>query len=148
MDNMENSRFNCLYGPLVSHMESKMFTETELLCIAMIYHKFSLQGGKKSKYMSNLQLSKCLIQLFKITDKRINARIVKTIAYDPDCDDPKYSPNFDCTLSSFIRMFTIYFSRDLEERMKFVFSVSTKWRLSDCDWWLLHFFCRYMMKIQ
>lgn len=133
MDNMENSRFNNIYGPIIARMESSTFSPTELTCIAMIYYKFTLQDGKRSKYMTIGALSKCLIQLFKITDRRINYRIVKTVIFDPDCDDPKYSPIFHCTLNSFVRMFTIYFSRDLEERMKFVFSVSTIWRLSDCD---------------
>lgn len=124
VDYKENSRFNCLYGPKVLHIKSSRFTDIELLCITMIYHKFTTQNKKDAKYMSVQQLSNCLLSLFKITDKRINTRIVRTICIDPDCQDPDYSPVHHCSLNCFIRLFTIYFSRDLHERMQFVFSVS------------------------
>lgn len=126
MDYMENSRFNYLYGPMVMHMENSRFSEIELLCIAIIYHKFTIQGEKGAKFMTVEQLSKCILILFKITDKRINMRIVRTIAVDPECKDPQYLPNYHCSLNSFVRMFSLYFSQDLEERMQFVFSVSIK----------------------
>lgn len=123
IDYMENSRFNCLYGPMVTHMKSSRFTDIELLCITMIYHKFTTQKGKDVKYMSVEQLRKCLLILFKISDKRINERVIRTICVDPDNHDPNYSPIHHCSLNCFIRLFTIYFSRDLEERMQFVFNV-------------------------
>lgn len=124
IDYMENSRFNYIYGPAVMRMESSAFSEIELLCIAMIYHKFTIQGGKGAKFMTIDQLSKCILMLFKITDKRINMRIVATICVDPDCKDPQYLPNYHCSLNSFIRMFTIYFSQNFEDRMQFAFNVS------------------------
>lgn len=123
IDFMENSRFNCLYGPMVTHMKNSRFTDTELLCITMIYHKFTTQKGRDIKYMSVEQLSKCLLTLFKITDKRIMERVIRVICVDPDCHDPFYSPIHHCSLNCFIRLFTIYFSSDLEERMQFVFNV-------------------------
>lgn len=124
MDYTENSRFNYLYGPMVMRIENSRFTEIELLSIAIIYHKFTSQGGKGAKFMTVEQLSNCLLILFKITDKRINMRIVRTIAVDPECKDPQYMPNYHCSLNSFVRMFSLYFSQDFEERMQFVFSVS------------------------
>lgn len=121
---MENSRFNYIYGSLISNMESETFTQTELLCLSMVYNKFVLQNGPKSRYMTAVQLSKILQIMFKINNKRINDRIVRTVCYDTDCKDLGFSPAQHCTLESFIKLFTIYFSDDLEELMKFTFKVS------------------------
>ncbi|KAM8714266.1 hypothetical protein ACLKA7_014406 [Drosophila subpalustris] len=123
LDYMENARFNYVYGSAVARMESSVFTKLELLCISMIYHKFVLQNGPRSRYMSLMQLSKFLQLVFQITDQRINRRIVFLISDDPDCTDPKFSHDHHCTLNSFIRMFSIYFSGDMEVRTRFAFSV-------------------------
>lgn len=126
LDYMENSRFNYIYGTAVMHMHNPIFSEIELLCISMIYHKFTIQDGRDTRYMQSTQLRKCLLKMFRISDKRITNRIIRTICIDRDCKDPHFSPIHHCTLNSFIRLFTIYYSKDLDLRMQFVFSVSIK----------------------
>lgn len=149
LDYMENSRFNYIYGTVVMRMHNPIFSEIELLCISMVYYKFTIQEGKGTKYMTATQLSKCLLKMFKISDKRIKNRIMKTICIDPDCKDPHFSPIYHCTLNSFIRLFTIYYSRDLEVRMQFVFSVSMKMYLAFLNFKRFDFFSiRSTTKIQ
>ncbi|KAH8261638.1 hypothetical protein KR044_012750 [Drosophila immigrans] len=122
LDYMENARFNYIFGPIVAHMESP-FTTTELLCLAMIYHKFALHNGPRSKYITRMQLSNILELFFHISDRDINVSIVQRISMDPEYVDSRFSSDRHCSLPSFIRLFTIYFSNDLEKRMNFVFSI-------------------------
>lgn len=98
---------------------------TQLLCISMVYHKFALQNGPKAKYITLVQLSKILELLFHVTDREINRRVVSRIAFDSESSDPKYSGERHCSLASFIKMFAIYFSTNLEKKMHFVFSVNS-----------------------
>ncbi|XP_034477548.1 EF-hand calcium-binding domain-containing protein 1-like [Drosophila innubila] len=123
LDYMENARFNYVYGAAVARMESSVFTEIELLCISMIYHKFVLQNGPRARYMSLMQLSKFLQLVLHITNQRINRRIVFFVSDDPDCTDPKFSHERHCTLNSFIKMFSVYFSDDMAVRTRFAFSI-------------------------
>ncbi|KAH8370104.1 hypothetical protein KR093_002188 [Drosophila rubida] len=123
LDYMENARFNYVYGAAVARMEEPMFTTVEKLCISMIYHKFVLRNGPRTRYMTVAQLSGFIRMMFKITDPLINQRIVKVVSQDESCVHPKFHPDRHCTLKSFMKMFTIYFSNDLEKRMQFVFSV-------------------------
>ncbi|EDW61548.1 calaxin [Drosophila virilis] len=124
LDYMENARFNYTYGPLITHMQMESpFTRTELLCLSMVYHKFALGNGPKAKFITLMQLSNILELMFNVTDREINRRIVARISYDPDYTDPKSSSERHCSLASFIRLFSIYFSTDLEKRMQFVFSI-------------------------
>lgn len=120
---MDNSRFNYVYGQLVSTMDTTLFSRTKLLCIAMVFNKFVMQNGPGAKYMTVIQLSRILRVMFKISSERINDRIVRTICYDTDCRDSGFSAETHCALDSFIKLFTIYFSGDMEQRMKFVFDV-------------------------
>lgn len=124
LDSMENSRFNYIYGQLISTIESTVFSRTKLLCLSMVYNKFVMQNGPGAKYMTAIQLSTILRVMFTISSKRINDRIVRTICYDTDCKDSGFSAETHCALDSFIKMFSIYFSDDMEKRMRFVFDVS------------------------
>lgn len=122
LDYMENARFNYIYGPIVAHLDSP-FSNTELLCLAMIYHKFALENGPRAKFITQKQLGNILEHMFYVTDREINISIVSKISYDPDCVDPKFSSDRHVSLPSFIRMFAIYFSKDMEKRMKFAFGI-------------------------
>lgn len=123
LDYMGNSRFNYTYGPQISRMEN-LFSKTELLCLAMIYNKFALQNGPRAKFITDMQLGTILELMFNVMDRDIKASIVARVSYDPECSDTQYTLDRRCNLNSFIRMFAIYFSTDLEKRMQFVFSVS------------------------
>ncbi|KAH8370105.1 hypothetical protein KR093_002189 [Drosophila rubida] len=122
LDYMENARFNYIYGPIIAHLESP-FTTTELLCLSMIYHKFALENGPRAKFITRTQLSNVLELFFHVSDRDINVSIVQRISQDHECTDPKFSSDRHCSLQSFIRLFSIYFSKDLEKQMNFVFSI-------------------------
>ncbi|XP_034478161.1 EF-hand calcium-binding domain-containing protein 1-like [Drosophila innubila] len=122
LDYMENARFNYIYGPIIAHLDTA-FTNTELLCLSMIYHKFALMNGPRAKYITQMQLGNILEHMFNVSDRDFNVAIVSRISFDPECVDPKYTADGHVSLSSFIRMFTIYFSKDLEKRMNFVFGI-------------------------
>ncbi|KAH8394927.1 hypothetical protein KR222_010995 [Zaprionus bogoriensis] len=122
LDYMENARFNYTYGPMIARMDSP-FSVTERLCLSMIYHKFALENGPRAKFITQMQLGNILELMFHVSDRDINISIVSRISYDPECTDPKFSPDRHCSLASFIRMFAIYFSKDLEKRMQFVFNI-------------------------
>ncbi|KAH8396935.1 hypothetical protein KR215_006423 [Drosophila sulfurigaster] len=122
LDYMENARFNYIFGPIITRLESP-FTNTELLCLSMIYHKFALENGPRSKFITRVQLGNILELFFHVSDRDINVSIVQRISQDPECVDPKFSSDRHCSLPSFIRLFAIYFSKDLEKRMHFVFSI-------------------------
>ncbi|KAH8261280.1 hypothetical protein KR044_006271 [Drosophila immigrans] len=123
LDYMENARFNYVYGTVVARMEASIFTTLEKLCISMIYHKFVLRDGPRTRYMNVNHLSGFIRMMFHVTNPRINHRIVKIISEDPNCVDSKFHPERHVTLNSFMRMLTIYFSDDLEKRMRFAFKV-------------------------
>ncbi|KAL7735436.1 hypothetical protein ACLKA6_019551 [Drosophila palustris] len=122
LDYMENARFNYIYGPIITHLDSP-FTNTELLCLSMIYHKFALENGPRAKFITQMQLGGILEHMFNVSDREINIAIVSRISHDPECVDPKFSSDRHVSLTSFIRMFSIYFSKDLEKRMAFVFGI-------------------------
>lgn len=144
LDYMENARFNYTYGPQVNSMKA-LFSKTELLCLAMIYNKFTLQNQARANFLTRAQLATILELMFQVRDMDIKSRIVACISLDPECTDPKFSYEHHCTLNSFIRMFAIYFSTDLEKRIQFTFTVSEcflitqKNKLSqfplDIRWW-------------
>lgn len=119
---MENARFNYIYAGALANIESP-FTHTEVLCLTMVYHKFVLMNGPKAKYMSLGQVGTILMKMFLLSDIEINRRVVTFVSFNQECADPKFSPDRHCTLPSFVKLFHIYFSNDLEERMLFVFNV-------------------------
>ncbi|XP_023177833.1 EF-hand calcium-binding domain-containing protein 1-like [Drosophila hydei] len=122
LDYMENARFNYIYAGALANIESP-FTHTEVLCLTMVYHKFVLMNGPKAKYMSLGQVGTILMKMFLLSDIEINRRVVTFVSFNQECADPKFSPDRHCTLPSFVKLFHIYFSNDLEERMLFVFNV-------------------------
>ncbi|XP_030387693.1 uncharacterized protein LOC115634239 [Scaptodrosophila lebanonensis] len=125
LDYMENARFNYLYAPIVLRMEkTSQFQRCELLSLVLIYHKFVLENGSRAKYMTTVQLSRMIEMFFHISDREINAIIVSRISrYDDTINDPKFTYDRYCSLVSFIRLFSIYFSESLDLRMQFAFSV-------------------------
>ncbi|XP_033247262.1 uncharacterized protein LOC117188072 [Drosophila miranda] len=124
LDYMENARFNYLYAPEIARLEKETsFKHTELTCVVMIYHKFVLENGERAKFMTLMQLSSLVENVFGVTDQTINANVVSRISFDPDFDHPDFSADRHCNLRSFIKLFDIYFTDDLEKRMVFCFSV-------------------------
>ncbi|XP_022222664.1 uncharacterized protein LOC111074248 [Drosophila obscura] len=134
LDYMENARFNYLYAPDIVRLEKEtIFKNTELMCVVMIYHKFAMENGPRAKFMTLMQLSSVVEDIFGISDRAINTNFVARISYDPDYYHPEFSPDRQCNLRSFVKLFEICFCDDLEKKMVFCFSVYDKTDFNSLD---------------
>lgn len=115
LDEVQNTRFQNIYHDLVKQMTKQtQFTEIELNCILMVYHKFVLANGPRAKFMTKKQFFNLFDVLFKVYDLQIIERIHLQIGKDFKSDvDP----------AAWVQLFSVFFSNKLEDRMKFVFNV-------------------------
>ncbi|XP_055921128.1 calaxin-like [Eupeodes corollae] len=115
LDGIQNTRFLNIYHGLVRQMvKQTQFTEMELNCILMIYHKFVLLNGPKAKAMTKKQFFHLFEVLFKIFDLQIIEKIMLLIAKD---SKNHVSP------SAWVNLFSVFMSESLDEKMNYVFSV-------------------------
>lgn len=115
LDEVQNSRFRNIYNQLVKQYEKKsQFSEVELFCILLVYHKFALRNGIKAKYITKKQLANIFDVFFKITDSFTVERITSIIAKDTKKEiEPM----------GWLNLFEVFMTNDLEIKMKFCFSV-------------------------
>ncbi|KAH8401231.1 hypothetical protein KR009_003921 [Drosophila setifemur] len=126
LDNVENARFSYIYSPFIALAKKDpecIFSDNELMSIALIYHKFVLANGPKSKYMTKFQLSNIMDIFFEIEDRNIVSSLVFRLCQHTSDNPSDFLPEKHVSLESFFKLFTIYFTRDLEIKMKFTFSV-------------------------
>ncbi|XP_017124442.1 uncharacterized protein LOC108144268 [Drosophila elegans] len=127
LDTLENARFNYLYVKAIARLgKDSIFTSNELVSIVMLYHKFVLANGPRAKYMTILQLIMLMELLFEIVDRDYIATIVYRIAHTPGPRNSDFFPDKHVHLDAFVRLFTIYFTRDLQMKMEFAFSIYDK----------------------
>ncbi|KAI8039486.1 uncharacterized protein LOC128254189 [Drosophila gunungcola] len=127
LDTLENARFNYLYVKAIARLgKDSIFTDSELVSIVMLYHKFVLANGSRAKYMTILQLTMLMELLFEIVDRDNIATIVYRIAHTPGTRNSDFFPDKHVHLDAFVRLFTIYFTRDLQMKMEFAFSIYDK----------------------
>ncbi|XP_037716977.1 uncharacterized protein LOC119551627 [Drosophila subpulchrella] len=127
LDTLENARFNYVYVKAIAKLgKDSIFTHNELVSIVMLYHKFVLVNGPRAKYMTIAQLSMIMELLFEIEDRELSATIVYRIAHTPGSRSSDFFPDRHVHLDSFVRLFTIYFTRDLQMKMEFAFSIYDK----------------------
>ncbi|KAH8309083.1 calaxin isoform X1 [Drosophila kikkawai] len=127
IDTLENARFNWLYAnEIVQMSKDSIFTTNELICIVMLYHKMVLANGPKAKFMIISQLTTLMLDLFEITDCNISTTTVYRISHGSAGTHPDFCPDRHVSLESFVRLLTIYFTRDLEIKMEFAFSIYDK----------------------
>ncbi|XP_039480157.1 uncharacterized protein LOC120444507 [Drosophila santomea] len=127
LDTLENARFNYVYMKDVARLaKDSIFSHNELVSIVMLYHKFVLVNGPRAKYMTILQLTALMELLFEIVDRDLIATIVYRIAHTPGSRAPDFFPDKHIHLESFVRLLTLYFTKDLQLKMEFAFSVYDK----------------------
>ncbi|EDW92571.1 uncharacterized protein LOC6532082 [Drosophila yakuba] len=127
LDTLENARFNYVYMKDVARLaKDSIFSHNELVSIVMLYHKFVLVNGPRAKYMTIRQLTALMELLFEIVDRDLIATIVYRIAHTPGSRAPDFFPDKHIHLESFVRLLTLYFTKDLQLKMEFAFSVYDK----------------------
>ncbi|KAH8269484.1 hypothetical protein KR018_003897, partial [Drosophila ironensis] len=129
LDTLENARFTYIYTPAVLRMSrdpKTIFNQTELLSITMLFHKFVLVNGARAKFMTRTQLLNMMGFFFELDDMDIVVTIVDRIGHAIPCNDPAFFPDRHISLECFVFLFTVYFTRDLDVKMKFAFSIYDK----------------------
>ncbi|XP_017070356.2 uncharacterized protein LOC108107365 [Drosophila eugracilis] len=127
LDTLENARFNYLYAKAITKLrKDSIFTDNELVSIVMLYHKFVLVNGPRAKYMTVAQLTMLMELMFEIMDRELSASIVSRIAHTPGSRSSDFIPEKHIHLESFVRLLTVYFTKDLQMKMEFAFSIYDK----------------------
>ncbi|XP_055848384.1 calaxin-like [Episyrphus balteatus] len=115
LDGIQNTRFLNIYHGLIKQMlKQTQFSEMELNCILMIYHKFVLLNGPRAKAMTKKQFFHLFEVLFKVFDLQIIERIMILIAKESKNHIPPIA---------WVKLFSVFMSDSLDEKMKFVFSI-------------------------
>lgn len=128
LDTVENARFTYIYTPIINRMmkDPKMiFKDYELTCIITVFHKFVLVNGPRAKFMTKLQLANMMGTIFELDDTETVSVIVDRICHHESSPFPDFLPEKHCNLESFVYLFKVYFTRDLQLKMEFAFSVGT-----------------------
>ncbi|ALC45769.1 sowi [Drosophila busckii] len=116
MDDMANTKFLTLYSGLIKQFTTTMdFTYNEVVCLLIVYYKFVQINGPSAKQMKKKQLHSIFLVLFRIHDVTIIERILLNITADVIYVSPE----------AWMQMFSVFLSKNLEERMKFAFQVYT-----------------------
>ncbi|KAL7728985.1 hypothetical protein ACLKA6_019822 [Drosophila palustris] len=116
MDDMSNTKFLTLYSSLIKQFTaSTEFTNTEVVCLLIIYYKFVQINGPSAKQMKKKQMYNLFLVLFRIYDMSIIERILLNITADVSFIGPE----------AWMKLFSVFLSRNLEERMQFVYKVYT-----------------------
>ncbi|EDV91166.1 uncharacterized protein LOC6568238 [Drosophila grimshawi] len=116
MDDMANTKFLTLYSSLIKQFTaSTEFTNTEVVCLLIIYYKFVRINGPSVKQMKKKQIYNLFLVLFRIYDVSIIERILLNITVDVIHVGPE----------AWMKLFQVFLSKNLEERMQFAYKVYT-----------------------
>ncbi|XP_034663436.1 uncharacterized protein LOC117898289 [Drosophila subobscura] len=116
MDDMANNKFLTLYSSVIkSYAASTDFSYNEVVCLLIVYYKFSLSNGPSSRMMTTNQLYGLFLVLFQIFDVSIIDRILVNITQDARTVSP----------DAWMQLFSVFLSRNLQERMRFAYNVYT-----------------------
>ncbi|KAH8271272.1 hypothetical protein KR018_005631 [Drosophila ironensis] len=114
MDSMANNKFLTVYNSLIKNFTASTdFTHNEIVSLLVVYYKFTMKNA--SRLMSTRQLYQLFLVMFGIFDVNIIDRISLNFTADG-----RY-----VAADSWIRMFRIFLTGNLEERMRFTFDVYT-----------------------
>ncbi|XP_022221290.1 uncharacterized protein LOC111073320 [Drosophila obscura] len=116
MDDMANNKFLTLYNSVIkSYAASTDFSYNEVVCLLIVYYKFSLVNVPASRLMTTNQLYGLFLVLFQIFDVSIIDRILINITQDARTVSP----------DAWMQLFSVFLSRNLHDRMRFAYSVYT-----------------------
>ncbi|XP_017130644.1 uncharacterized protein LOC108148239 isoform X1 [Drosophila elegans] len=114
LDDMANNKFLTLYNGLIkSFTASTEFSSTEVISLLIVFYKYALNNG--SRMMSTGQLYNLFLVSFGIFDVTIIDRISMNITHDGRSVSPE----------AWMRLFSVFFTGKLQERIKFAFQVYT-----------------------
>ncbi|XP_023160330.2 uncharacterized protein LOC111592387 [Drosophila hydei] len=116
MDDMANTKFLTLYSTLIKQFTTTtQFTNTEVVCLLIIYYKFVQINGPNAKQMKKKQMYNLFLVLFRIYDMTIIERILLNITADVVYISPE----------AWMKLFTVFLSKKLDERIQFAYKVYT-----------------------
>ncbi|EDW34086.1 GL21763 [Drosophila persimilis] len=116
MDDMANNKFLTLYNSVIkSYAASTDFSTNEVVCLLIVYYKFSLSNRPASRLMTTNQLYGLFLVLFQIFDVGIIDRILLNLTQDARTVSP----------DAWMQLFSVFLSSSLEERMRFAYNVYT-----------------------
>ncbi|KAH8347326.1 calaxin [Drosophila kikkawai] len=114
MDDMANTKFLTMYSGLIKTMStSSGFSYNEVLCLLIVFYKYALNNN--ARVMSSHQLYNLFLVIFGIVDVSIIDRISMNITQDGRSISPE----------SWMRLFSVFFTGNLQERIKFAYNVYT-----------------------
>ncbi|XP_017083341.1 EF-hand calcium-binding domain-containing protein 1 isoform X2 [Drosophila eugracilis] len=114
LDDMANNKFLTLYSSMIKNFTTSTdFSSTEVVSLLIVFYKYALSN--RSRVMSTSQLYNLFLVIFGIFDVTIIERIAMNITLDGRSITP----------DSWIRLFRVFFTGTLHERMKFAFEVYT-----------------------
>lgn len=115
MDDMANTKFLTLYSSLIKNFTATTeFNHNEVVCLLIVYYKFVRMNGPTAKQMKKNQMYNLFLVLFRIYDMIIIERILLNISNDVTHISPE----------AWMKLFSVFLSTDLEERMQFAFKVN------------------------
>ncbi|TDG45868.1 hypothetical protein AWZ03_007723 [Drosophila navojoa] len=116
MDDMANTKFLTVYSSLIKQFTaSTEFTNTEVVCLLIIYYKFVQVNGPTAKQMKKKQMYNLFLVLFRIYDMTIIERILLNITSDVAYISPE----------AWMKLFSVFLSKNLDERIQFAYKVYT-----------------------
>ncbi|EDW15965.1 uncharacterized protein LOC6574458 [Drosophila mojavensis] len=116
MDDMANTKFLTVYSSLIKQFTaSTEFTNTEVVCLLIIYYKFVQVNGPTAKQMKKKQMYNLFLVLFRIYDMTIIERILLNITADVVYISPE----------AWMKLFSVFLSKNLDERIQFAYKVYT-----------------------
>ncbi|KAH8361862.1 hypothetical protein KR200_003444 [Drosophila serrata] len=114
MDDMANTKFLTLYSSLIKNLTTASgFSSNEVLCLLIVFYKYALNNN--ARVMSTYQLYNLFLVTFGIVDVAIIDRISMNITQDGRFVTPE----------SWMRLFSVFFTGNLHERIKFAYNVYT-----------------------
>ncbi|XP_030078625.1 uncharacterized protein LOC115482780 [Drosophila hydei] len=114
MDDMANTKFLTLYSTLIKQFTTTtQFTNTEVVCLLIIYYKFVQINGPNAKQMKKKQMYNLFLVLFRIYDMTIIERILLNITADVVYISPE----------AWMKLFTVFLSKKLDERIQFAYKL-------------------------
>ncbi|XP_017856253.1 PREDICTED: uncharacterized protein LOC108609076 [Drosophila arizonae] len=116
MDDMANTKFLTVYSSLIKQFTASTdFTNTEVVCLLIIYYKFVQVNGPTAKQMKKKQMYNLFLVLFRIYDMTIIERILLNITADVVYISPE----------AWMKLFSVFLSKNLDERIQFAYKVYT-----------------------
>ncbi|XP_039492932.1 EF-hand calcium-binding domain-containing protein 1 isoform X1 [Drosophila santomea] len=114
LDDMANNKFLTMYSTLIRRFAaSTEFSTSEVVSLLIVFYKYALNN--RSRMMSTSQLYNLFLVSFGIFDVTIIDRISMNITQDGRSVSPE----------AWMRLFCVFFTGNLQERIKFAFEVYT-----------------------